>query len=357
MAECGIILAGGFATRLRPLSYTKPKPLFPILGRPVIDWVIEKVSEVAEPVISARYLSYIIRNHVNAKWGGRVRVVEEDRPLGDGGAVVNVIKSLGLRGPVIVANGDVFTDISIREMWDFHKKMGGAVTIALIEVPPEEIGRFGIAVLEGERVKRFVEKPKEPVGSNLANAGIYIFEPEAIAQFPDINSGELKIAKHIIPKLMQKFDIYGYVHRGLWFDIGTHGDYLKANFAALERCNCHREVPGVKIIPPVYIGEGAVVGPDSVLGPYVVIGNGSRLGPNVRIRESVLMDGVVAEAGAYVAKSIIGEGVVLGKWTRVIEAVVADGVYIRDEVLVGRGASIGPNREVKQDVKEGEILP
>ncbi|ACB39827.1 sugar phosphate nucleotidyltransferase [Pyrobaculum neutrophilum] len=359
MAECGIILAGGFATRLRPLSYTKPKPLFPILGKPVLDWVIEKVAEVAEPVVSARYLSYVIRSHINARWGQRVRVVEEDRPLGDGGAVINAVRSLGVRGPIVVANGDVFTDLSVKRLWEFHRRAGAAVTIALIEVPQEEVGRFGIAVLdEGGRIRRFVEKPREPVGSNLANAGFYIFEPEAVREFPELNSGEVKIAKHIIPRLMEKFDIYGYVHRGLWFDIGTHADYLKANFAALDRCDvCSPEVPGAKIIPPVYIGEGATVGAGSVLGPYAVVGAGAKLGPHVRVRESVLMDGVVAEAGAYIHRSIVGEGAVLGRWTRLVEAVVADGVYVKDEVYVGRGAAVGPNREVEQDVKDGEILP
>jgi len=71
----------------------------------------------------------------------------------------------------------------------------------------------------------------------------------------------------------------------------------------------------------------------------------------------VLMDGVVVEAGSHIVRSIIGEGTALGKWVRVVEAVVADGVFIKDEVTVGRGASIGPNREVEADVKEGEVLP
>jgi mannose-1-phosphate guanylyltransferase len=148
VAECGIILAGGFATRLRPLSYTKPKPLFPVLGRPVLDWVVERVAEVAEPVVSARYLSSVIRSYINTRWGGRVRLVEEDRPLGDGGAVINVVRSLGLRGPIVVANGDVFTDLSVKAFWEFHKRSGAAVSMALIEVPPEEVGRFGIALID-----------------------------------------------------------------------------------------------------------------------------------------------------------------------------------------------------------------
>jgi len=358
VAEAGIVLAGGFATRLRPLSYTKPKPLFPVLGRPVLDWVIENVAEVAEPVVSARYLSSLIRAYVGSRWGSRVRIVEEDRPLGDGGAVINVVRSLGLRGPVIVVNGDVFTDLPVREVWEFHRRKGATATLALIEVSPEDVGKFGIAVIDDEgRVRRFVEKPREPVGSNLANAGIYVFSEEALAAFPEAN-GEVKIAKHIIPELLKKFDVYAYVHRGLWFDIGTHQDYLKANFAALDKCKeCRPEIRGVKIIPPAYIGPDAVVEPGSVLGPYVVVGGRSKIGPYVRIRESVLMDGVVVEAGSHIVRSIIGEGAALGKWVRVVEAVVADGVFIKDEVTVGRGASIGPNREVEVDVKEGEVLP
>ncbi len=355
MAECGIILSGGFATRLRPLSYTKPKPLFPVLGKPVLDWVIENMLEITEPVVSAGYLSNLVRNHINAKWFNRVKIVEEDRPLGDGGAVANVVRQLGLNGPLVVANGDVFTDMSIREVWNFHKKTNAAVTIGLIEVSREEANRFGIVTLDdGGRVVQFVEKPKEPVGT-LANAGFYIFEPEAVAQFPEPTS-EVKIAKHILPKLLHKFDVYGYVHGGIWFDIGTHADYLRANFAALEKCSaCRVERSGV--IPPVYIDPTAVIEHGSLVGPYAVIGAGARIGPYSRIKESIFMDGVIAEAGTYVTHSIVGEGVVLGKWSRLVEAVVADGVYVRDGVYIARGATVGPNREVESDVREGEILP
>ncbi|MEM4892134.1 MAG: NDP-sugar synthase [Pyrobaculum sp.] len=358
MAEFGIVLAGGFATRLRPLSYTKPKPLLPVLGKPVLDWVIERVIEVAEPVVSARYLSTFIKNHVASKWGGRVRVVEEERPLGDGGAVLNVLKTLGVQGPVVVANGDVYTDIDVKKMWEFHKKMGGVVTIALIEVPPEETSKFGVAIIDDVgKIIKFVEKPSQPVGSNLINAGFYIFEPEAFKGF-ELNTGELKIAKNIIPKALEKFDVYGYIHRGLWFDIGTHVDYLKANFAALDRCTqCRPNIEGVVIHPPVYIGEGVSIEPGSVLGPYVVVGRGSKIETYVRIRESVLMDGVVVGGGSYIHSSIVGEGVYIGRWSRVVEAVVSDGVYVREGVYIGRGSSVGPNREVERDVKDGEILP
>lgn len=357
MAEASIILAGGFATRLRPLSYTKPKPLFPVLGRPVLDWVIERVKEVAEPVISARYLSSVIRNYVASKWPG-VRVVEEDRPLGDGGAVANVVKSLGLRGPVLVANGDVFTDISTKAIWEFHKKKGGVATLALIEVAPEDVSRFGIAVLNDDgRIVKFVEKPREPVGNTLANAGFYIFEPDAVKEFLDIN-GEFKIAKQIVPRLLEKYDVYGYIHKGLWFDIGIHQDYLKANMAALDRCaSCTPSVPGARIVPPVYIGRDVVIEPGAAVGPNVVLGDRVKIGTYARVKNSVLMEGAVVEPGAYISGSIIGEGVYVGKWTRIIDAVVADGVYIRDEIYVGRNASVGPNREVETDVKDGEVLP
>jgi mannose-1-phosphate guanylyltransferase len=359
MIEYGVVLAGGFATRLRPLSYTKPKPLFPILDKPVIDWVLERVVEIAKPVVSVRYLSHAIRNYLGTRWGDAVKIVEEDRPLGDGGAVAHVVENLGINGPALVAYGDVFTDISTKSLWEFHKRSGAAVTIALVRAPPEDVARFGVAVVsDSGRIAQFVEKPKEHVGSNLVNAGFYVFEYDALREFIKPNSGELRIARDLIPRMMRKFDVYGYIHEGLWFDIGTHSDYLRANFAALERFGAGVQSAGdAVVVQPAYVSKGVTIEPGSVIGPYAVVGGGSKIGPYARIRESVLMGGVIAGAGAYVRRSIIGDGVVLGRWARLVEAVVAEGVYIRDEVHVERGAMIGPNREVEGDVRNGEVLP
>jgi mannose-1-phosphate guanylyltransferase len=350
-----IVLAGGFATRLRPLSYTRPKPLFPILGKPLIDWILERAKDIAPVVISARYLADMIKSHIAARWSG-ASVVEEGRPLGDGGAVAYIADMLSLSS-VMAINGDVFTDMDLKAVAEYHKRKGGAATIAFVEVPAESLSKYGVGVMDDSlRLVDFVEKPKEPpAGSRLANAGVYIFEEEALREIPR-RPGEVKIAKDVMPALLKKYDVYVYVHKGIWLDIGTPQDYLRANFVALDSFGSTAP-RGAEVVPPVYIAEDAEVGRGAVVGPYAVVGPGSRIGEYARVRNSVLMGRAYVESGAYISGSIIGDDAYVGKWARVMEAAVADGVYIRDEVYVGRGASIGPNREVAEDVPEGATLP
>ncbi|MFP3168960.1 MAG: NDP-sugar synthase [Thermoproteus sp.] len=358
MMERVIVLAGGFATRLRPLSYTRPKPLFPVLDKPIIDWIVEGVRGIAPVVVSARYLSHMIRDYVSRRWSDAAAVIEENRPLGDGGAVAYIADMLSLDGPVLVVNGDVFTDIDYSAVIKAHEKHGGVATIAFVEVPPENVSKYGIAIVDDSmRLRGFVEKPKEPPGgSRLANAGVYVFEAEALKAIPR-RRGEVKIAKDLIPALLEKQDIYVYIHRGIWHDIGTPADYLKANFAALDKWGGAAEKAGAEITPPVYIAEGVEIGEGASIGPYVVLGSGARVGKYSRVRNSVLMRGVAVEPGSHISGSIIGEESYIGRWVRVVDAVIADGVYVRDEVSVGRNSSVGPNREVVEDVPEGATLP
>ncbi len=358
MMDRVLVLAGGFATRLRPLSYTRPKPLFPILDKPVIDWIIEGVKDIAPTIISARYLAQMIREHVARKWNDLATVIEETKPLGDGGAVAYVADVLGLSGPILVVNGDVFTDIDYSAIVDFHKKRGGVATIAFVEVSPENVSKYGIAIVdESMRLRRFVEKPKEPPqGSRLANAGVYVLEPEAIRAIPR-RRGEVKIAKDLIPALLEKYDIYVYKHEGIWHDIGTPADYLEANFAALRKWGKAVEIDGAEIIPPVYIADNVEIGEGASVGPYAVLGSGVKIGKHSRIKNSVLMRSVTVEPGSYISGSVVGEESYIGRWTRIVDAVIADGVYVKDEVKVGRNAAIGPNREVVEDVEDGVTLP
>jgi len=347
------VLAGGFATRLRPLSYTKPKPLFPILNRPLIDWILENVTKIAKPVVSARYLAQMIRDYVARRWG--IPVIEEVRPLGDGGAVSYVVENLSA-SKILAINGDVFTDANLADVVDFHRDRGGVATVVLVEIPPEEAGKYGVGTVdESGRIVQFVEKPKSIVrGRVLANAGIYLFDEEALREFPE--SPPFKLAD-VLQRLVKKYDVYGYLHKGIWFDIGTHEDYLRANFVALERiCSeCKLEKDGV--IPPAYIPKSAELDDGDLIGPYVVLGDNVKLGKNVRIKESVVMQGVVIESASSISKSIIGEGSYVGKWTRISESVIADWVYIKDEVNIGRKCRIGPNREIDNDVSDNTTLP
>lgn len=352
-----LILAGGFATRLRPLSYTRPKPLFPILGKPLIDWIIEGAKDLAPIVISTRYLAGLMRDHVAKRWNGIATVVEEGRPLGDGGAIAHAVDMLGIEGTIMAINGDVFSNMNFKSVADFHKSKGGAATIAFVEAPGENLSKYGVGVVdESLKLRDFVEKPKEPPrGGGLINAGVYILEPEALKEIPR-RLGEVKIAKDLIPSLMKKYDVYAYVHKGIWHDIGAPADYLKANFAALDLWG-GAAAEGVEVVPPAYIAAGVEVGRNAVIGPYAVVGPRSKIGDYARIKNSVLMGSAMVDPGAYISGTIVGEECYIGRWARLVDAVVADGVYVKDEVAVGRGAAIGPNREVVEDVSEGAMLP
>ncbi len=184
-----LILAGGFATRLRPLSCSRPKTLFPIVNKPLLEWIFEKLAKdgCEEAVMGVNALTqfYIKQQHPR-RHGLKVRFsVDPPRmPLGTAGPVKKAERLLGHDEPFIVLNGDIFADLSYRELYDAHVKAGGYATIALCKV--EDPSRYGVAEMGGEnRIKRFIEKPpKGKAPSNLINAGVYVLSPEVFDYIP-----------------------------------------------------------------------------------------------------------------------------------------------------------------------------
>ena len=350
------IVAGGYATRLRPLTYTRPKAALPILGKRLIEWVVDSARKVSSSVtIVARYLADAFQGIEG------VRVFVEDRPMGDAGYIGILARRGEFSRYVVVIYGDVFTDADISTIVDFHKRHNGDATMMVVEVPPENALKYGVVVLGVEGIVRwFVEKPSTDVGSRLVNAGIYVFSLEALKRIPEPRRGEVKFSRDVIPRLVEEGRVRAVVHRGIWFDVGTPRDYLAANLAAAEKyCGggcVYGDVRG-EVLPPAYVGPDTVVERDSVIGPGAVLVGSSVVGPMSLIRNSVIMRGSTLEGANYVIDSILGDGVYLSKWVRVEEAVISDDVYVKEGVRVGRGASIGPHREVDRDVRDGEILP
>ncbi len=357
-----IILAGGFATRLRPLSYTRPKALFPVLGRPILSWNVEmlRAGGARSIVVSTRYLSGHVKQYVAAHWSD-VNVLEEEQPLGDGGPIWYVHERLGIGGTFSVVYGDVYSDVDLKDVVSFHEKRGGVATLVVTPVERELLGRYGVVFTQDERITGFVEKPHTYPGSNLVNAGIYVFARDIVDHFRPRSNGQARISRDVIPELIKRYDVYAYVHRGLWFDIGSPEDYIKANFAALQRWCSEPCIDGDpaegEVRGPVYIGAGTRLGRGSVVGPNTVILDGVRVGEGARVVSSVVFPSAIIGAGSYVRGAIIGEGAALGRWCRVEEgAVIADGVYVANEVRVGKGARIGPYREVSEDAADGATL-
>ena len=352
-----VIVAGGYATRLRPLTYTKPKAALPILGRPLIEWVLEGARRISTSItIVARYLADAFRGIEG------VRVVVEDRPMGDAGYVGIMARRGELTGDyVVVIYGDVFTDADLRALVDEHRRSGARLTMLVAEVPAEEVRRYGVVGVDGDGwVRWFVEKPSGEAGSNLINAGVYVFDSDVLRRIPEPARSEVKFSKDVIPGLVREGGVRAVVHKGVWFDIGTPRDYLRANMVAVAKycpTGCVEGDVYGEVVSPSYVGPGSSVGKDSVVGPGAVLVDGVSVGPMSMVRGSVVMRRAVLEGGNYVVDSIVGEGVYLSRWVRVDGGIVSDGVYVREGVRVGRGASIGPHREVSDDVRDGEILP
>lgn len=224
--EQALILAGGKGTRLRPLTYEMPKVMIPLKGRPFLEHLIEllKSYDITDVILSVGYLKEQVKEHFGngSKFGVRIRYLEEDEPLGTAGCLKLARKQGMLKSTFIMMNGDEYKEVDIEDMLSFHKKQGVMATIGLKTTDDPQ--NYGVAVMQGSRIMRFVEKPKEFV-SNLFNAGIYILEPEVIDLVPE---GYAMIETDLFPKLCELGKLAGYPFEGKWYDLGTFERYEQA---------------------------------------------------------------------------------------------------------------------------------
>lgn len=218
------VLCGGQGTRLRPYTYTIPKPMLPLGRRPILEYVVRnlKSNGVSDIVLTVGYLKEQIKSHFGSgsSLGVRISYSEEKEQLNTAGSILPLKN--GVKDAFIVQMGDHFSRLDLRQMLAFHKKQGGIATVAFKRqgIPLE----YGIADIDaGGHVTAFKEKP---IVQNLVNAGIYIFEP---AIFDYIRPKE-DFARQVFPRLMASGKkINAYVFDDYWLDIGRTSDYEKLN--------------------------------------------------------------------------------------------------------------------------------
>lgn len=321
-----VIVAGGLGTRLRPLTFNRPKPLVPLLNRPQVLHVLERLPKAVDEVfLAVSYMADRVRDFVReADLGRRVEVVEEATPLGTGGAVRNLADRID--GTFAVYNGDVIDSLEFPKLLAFHRKRGALATIALYEV--EDPSPFGVVELDGGRITRFVEKPApEAAPSRLVNAGRYIFEPEVL---DGIEAGKVvSMETEVFPRLAEK-GLYGFPFDGYWSDAGTLHGFRVATALLLADDGAGVDpaasVSRARLDGAVLIAEGCSVA--GRVGPDVVLGRGCRVDA-ATVSESTLLAGAVVEAGAVVKGSIIGEDSTVGPGAVVEDSIVGDGVRVR----------------------------
>jgi mannose-1-phosphate guanylyltransferase/phosphomannomutase len=349
--------------------------MVPIVGKPCMEHILELLREhgFEDVIVTVAFLPQAIRSYFGdgASLGLNLQYSVEESPLGTAGSVR--LASEALDDTFLVISGDALCDIDLRQIVDFHKEKGAAVTIGLksVENPLE----FGIVVTDEDgKVERFLEKPSwGQVFSDTINTGIYVLEPDVLKHIP--TDRPYDFSKELFPLLLEMGrPIYGYVCEGYWQDIGNLDQYRQANFDALDE-RVRLNIPGLKIRGDVWIGEGveiddvegvegpafignyARISPEASVGPYTILGAATTLRERGRISRSVL------DSSCYIGRSAVIEGAIIGRncdiraHARIHEGVaIGDQVTIGDQSVIYPGVRIYPYKEVDYGAQIYESL-
>lgn len=328
-----VILVGGEGTRMRPLTETVPKPLLPLVDRPILDHVLDHLvgHGVREVIMSSPYLEGTFHPFIEARGGDpAITWVTEREALGTGGAIVSALEHLGDE-PFFALNGDILTDLDLTEMLASHRDRGAVATIALHRV--EDARAFGLVATDPDgRVTEFREKPPDPVAGDI-NAGTYVLEPSALRAWPA--ETYLWMEGEIFPALIRDgAAVYGFDADAYWLDLGTPEQYLRAHIDLLGE-----KVRGISYEAP-WVAPSASVDPTARVGRSVAIGEGARVGPGAELDEAVLMVGAVVDEGAHVLRSIVGTRGTVGREATLVDSVLGEGVEVPPGVRL-EGARTG----------------
>jgi mannose-1-phosphate guanylyltransferase len=340
-----LVLAGGQGTRLRPLTYSTPKPVIPLAGRPfltfMLDWL--RGHGVEEAILSCGFMSDGVQSVLGDVYGGmRLRYVVEDEPLGTAGPVRLALDSELLDERLLVLNGDVLTDIDLAAELAQHEQTAARCTLALIEV--EDTASYGVVPTDADgRVEAFLEKTGGAVPTNRINAGAYVLEREVVEALVPAGRA-VSFEREVFPRLVGD-GLYGWAADGYWIDIGTPERYLEATHdllaGAVESALAPRDETG-SLIGEGCLTSGAHVGPQSVLGAHCSVGIDSF------VERSVLHDRVRVGSDCRVRDSVLAERVQVGDRVRVEPgAVIGAGARVEPGAVVAADARIEPDAVVE----------
>lgn len=316
-----VVLVGGFGTRLRPLTLNVPKQMLPVVGVPMIERVIASLGAhgVTTAVLSLGYKpDEFLAAYPNGQCAGvELLYAVEPEPLDTAGAVRFAAVEAGFDETFIVVNGDVLTDLNVREVWDFHHSVGAEGTIAL--TPVDDPSRYGVVPIDASgRVEAFVEKPAPGTApTNWINAGTYILEPSVLQRIA--SDRKVSIEREVFPAMVDDQKLYAMQSSAYWIDAGTPQTYIQAQLDLVDGVRGSEKA----IADSAQIEDSATVA-HSVVGEHVVIGN-----------------------GAHVADSVIGAGATIGPGVRIHSSVVAEGARIGPDCVIENFSVVGAGFELE----------
>jgi len=351
-------MAGGEGTRLRPLTCNIPKPMVPIMNKPIMQHIIEllKKTNITDIAVTLQYMPDIIKSYFEngEQFGVSLKYYIEQFPLGTAGSVKNAEDFLN--DTFVVISGDALTDINLNDAIKFHKKNKSIATLVLtrVKVPLE----YGVVVAENDgRITRFLEKPSwGEVFSDTVNTGIYILEPDV---FEIIKKDEVfDFSKDLFPYILKsKLPIYGYITNNYWCDVGDLRAYYQAHIDIFEK-KVNIDIENVKKEGDIYIGEGCEIHPDTQINGPVVIGKNAKIKKGCMIDSfSVIGNNVIFEENSYVKRGIIWKNSYIGKNTKLNGTImgnkvqIMNGCIINEHSVIGNGTIIKEHAIVGNDVK------
>jgi len=325
----GVILAAGEGVRLLPLTATRPKPMVPIAGKPLLEYNLDQL--VAAGV---RHISILIsprgdaieRHFGHSYHGVQVNYFVQDEPRGTGHAL-RVLRDAVGDEPFLCIFGDNITMWPVSRLVPTHLDTGAAATLALFHA--KDPRRHGVVELEGRLIRRIIERPEHPP-SDLASAGMFVFEPvifEVLCEIEPTARGELELPDAIQRLISRGLSVTYEVLDEWRLNVNAPADLLEANHYMLDHLGGTDGPTG--ILPPVMAGERPAIWSGAHLGPHVSCGDGCVIEPGATVSESILLDHVTVGARAVVERSILGDSVHVMPDARVVDQVVGDKAVCR----------------------------
>ena len=316
-----VVLVGGFGTRLRPLTWHRPKQMLPVVDRPMIERVVTKLAEggVTDAVLSLGYRpdSFLEAYPDDTCAGVALHYAVEPEPLDTAGAVRFAALDGGIEHTFIVVNGDVLTDLDVGALWAFHQERGAEGTIAL--TPVDDPSRYGVVPIDDDgRVEEFVEKPLPgEAPTNWINAGTYVLEPSVIDRIPA--GRRVSIERETFPQMVADQSLYALHSDAYWVDAGTPATYLQAQ---LDLIGGVRGPAEHGVHPTAVVAAGATI-------DHAVLMAGARVDAGATVRNAVVLPGAHIGPDAVVDGSIVGAGADIGPGARLSElCVIGDGAVV-----------------------------
>lgn len=354
----GIILVGGEGTRLRPLTYTIPKQMLPVVELPMIERVVGHLVKhgITDVVLSLGYRpdAFIAAYPQSRCAGATLTYVVEPEPLDTAGAIRFAATNSGVQGTFLVFNGDVLTDLDITALVALHRSLRAEGTIAL--TPVEDPSAFGVVPTRPDgRVEAFIEKPAPGTApTNMINAGTYVLEPAVLGRIP--GDRRVNIERETFPAMVADGSLYASASDRYWIDVGTPERFLTATADLLDGVRGCPPAPAARSVAPGVWTLGSSVLDGKVVGSLVgdsariasgalveasVVGRGATVSHGAAVRRSVLLPGARVETDAEVSDSIVGP-----------DAHVSPGAQLRGFTVVGAGEVVPPGTR-----HEGARLP